>query len=250
MKSFEMFLWLFGVLWGIIVPRQLSFHQQFAPPETETERLAHLQRYERIAYAEGANVLAGIDEAGRGCLAGPVIAAAVILPRDWTSPGINDSKQLTPSQRDTLFQIIQSHAVSVGVGVVSAERIDAINILQATYAAMEQAIADLTVTPDYLLLDAVILKNIPIRQRRIIKGDTLSLSIAAASIIAKVTRDHVMFDYDKEFPHYRFAEHKGYGTAAHRRAIAEYGTCPIHRKTFRGVKEYVSADREEFSEKH
>lgn len=198
-----------------------------------------MQRYERALFQQGVEYIAGVDEAGRGCLAGPVVAAAVILPRSWNIAAVNDSKQLTALQREKLFAFIQAQAVSYGVGVISETVIDAVNILQATYLAMAQALAALTVTPQYLLLDAVILKNVPIPQLGIIKGDTLSISIAAASIMAKVTRDHLMCEYDKQYPAYGFAQHKGYGTKRHLHAIATYGPCPIHRKTFRGVKEYL-----------
>ncbi len=220
--------------------RQLSFYDKLKPPETEAERLTRMQRYERQAYQEGAEYVAGLDEAGRGCLAGPVVAAAVILPRNWALQGVNDSKQLSASQRDILFPRIQEQALSVGVGIIPAATIDKVNILQATYLAMEEAIASLDVTPQYLLLDAVTLKNVPIQQRGIKKGDSLSISIAAASIIAKVARDRLMIDYNKQYPQYGFAGHKGYGTKQHRQAIAAHGPCPIHRKTFRGVKEYLS----------
>ena len=198
-----------------------------------------MQRYERALFQQGVEYIAGVDEAGRGCLAGPVVAAAVILPRSWNIAAVNDSKQLTALQREKLFAFIQAQAVSYGVGVISETVIDAVNILQATYLAMAQALAALTVTPQYLLLDAVILKNVPIPQLGIIKGDTLSISIAAASIMAKVTRDHLMGEYDQQYPAYGFAQHKGYGTKRHLHAIATYGPCPIHRKTFRGVKEYL-----------
>ena len=221
------------------MPRQLSFQDQLISPESEIERLSRMQRYERLAYQEGAEYVAGLDEAGRGCLAGPVVAAAVILPREWTLAEINDSKQLSPSQRDKLFPLIQQQALSLGVGIIPETTIDKVNILQATYLAMEQAIDALDITPQYLLLDAVTLQKVPIRQRGIKKGDSLSISIAAASIIAKVTRDRLMLDYDKQYPQYGFAGHKGYGTKEHREAIATHGPCPIHRKTFRGVKEYL-----------
>jgi len=223
------------------VSRQLSFYDKLAPPETEAERLVRMQRYERMAYQEGTEFVAGVDEAGRGCLAGPVVAAAVILARDWSLPDVNDSKQLTASQRDKLFPLIQEQAISVGVGIIPATTIDKVNILQATYLAMEQAIDTLEITPQYLLLDAVTLKNVLIPQRGITKGDSLSISIAAASIIAKVTRDRLMIDYDKQYPQYGFAGHKGYGTKQHRHAIATHSPCPIHRKTFRGVKEYLKS---------
>jgi ribonuclease HII len=223
------------------VSRQLSFDHILESPETQAERLFRMQHYERLAYREGAQYVAGIDEAGRGCLAGPVAAAAVILPHGWLLSQVNDSKQLTSAQRDQLFPLIQQQAISIGVGIIPATIIDKVNILQATYMAMEQAIAHLDITPHYLLLDAVTLKNVRIRQRGIKKGDSLSISIAAASIIAKVTRDRLMIDYDKQYPQYGFARHKGYGTKQHRHAIATYGPCPIHRKTFRGVKEHLSS---------
>ena len=201
-----------------------------------------MTRYECLAYQDGAKYVAGVDEAGRGCLAGPVVAAAVIMPRTWSLAGVNDSKQLSASQRETLFPIIRQQALSVGLGVIPAETIDLVNILQATYLAMEAAIEQLDPAPDYLLLDAVTLKNVPIRQRCIIKGDSLSISIAAASIIAKVSRDRLMLDYDAQYPQYSFAKHKGYATKQHRAAVAAQGPCPIHRKTFRGVKEYLPAE--------
>ena len=221
------------------MPRQLSFADQLLPPESEEERAVRMQRYERSAYQEGAQYIAGVDEAGRGCLAGPVVAAAVILPKGISLPGVNDSKQLTEARREALFPKIQEKALSVGVGIMSAETIDQVNILQATYLAMEHAIAELTPQPDYLLLDAVNLQRVSIRQQGIKKGDSLSISIAAASIIAKVTRDRLMLDYAEQFPHYGFTKHKGYGTKQHREAIASHGPCPLHRKTFRGVREYL-----------
>ncbi|MBD3307387.1 ribonuclease HII, partial [candidate division KSB3 bacterium] len=150
-----------------------------------------------------------------------------------------DSKQLTPVQREAVFPHLQQHAVSIGIGSIPADTIDAVNILQATYLAMEQAIAALSVTPHYLLIDALTLHRLAIPQRALIKGDSRSLSIAAASILAKVTRDRLMADYDRQYPHYGFARHKGYATLHHRQAIATHGPCPLHRKTFRGVKEYL-----------
>jgi ribonuclease HII len=220
--------------------RQLSFDHVFAPAENESERFLRMQRYERALYQQGIDLIAGVDEAGRGCLAGPVVAAAVILPRDWDVIETNDSKQLSASRRETLFASIQARALSWGVGIISPDIIDHVNILQATYLAMEQAIAALSVKPHYVLLDAVTLPRVPIPQQGIIKGDSLSISIAAASIIAKVTRDRLMQDYDQQYPVYGFARHKGYGTKQHLHAIATHGPCPIHRKTFRGVKEYIS----------
>lgn len=220
--------------------RQLSFHDTLIPPESDSERFIRMQRYERSLYQQGVEYIAGVDEAGRGCLAGPVVAAAVILPHEWTVWEVNDSKQLPESKREELFSRIQEQAVSWGVGIIPETVIDQVNILQATYRAMEQAIAALDTTPQYLLLDAVTLKNVQIPQRGIPKGDSLSISIAAASILAKVTRDRLMIEYDKQYPDYGFARHKGYGTKQHRQAIATHGPCPIHRKTFRGVKEHCS----------
>jgi ribonuclease HII len=220
--------------------RQLSFDHVFAPVENESERFLRMQRYERALYQQGIEHIAGVDEAGRGCLAGPVVAAAVILPHDWDVLETNDSKQLSASKRETLFTIIQARALSWGTGIIAPDIIDRVNILQATYLAMEQAIAVLSITPHYVLLDAVMLPRVPIPQQGIIKGDSLSISIAAASIVAKVTRDRLMQEYDRQYPVYGFARHKGYGTKQHLRAIATYGPCPLHRKTFRGVKEYIS----------
>lgn len=219
--------------------RQLIFPEQFLTPETGAERMERMVRYERHAYQQGATAVAGLDEAGRGCLAGPVVAAAVVLPRDWRHAEINDSKQLTAHQRDRLFAVIHEHALSIGVGIASVEVVDRLNILQATHVAMKEAVSNLSISPDFLLLDAVQLSNMPMPQHSIIKGDALSLSIAAASIIAKVTRDRMMVEYDRQYPAYGFAVHKGYGTQQHRSAIKQYGPCPIHRRTFRGVKEYL-----------
>ncbi len=219
--------------------RQLIFPDRFLTPQNEADRMERMLRYERYAYQQGATAVAGLDEAGRGCLAGPVVAAAVILPRDWMHAEINDSKQLTPHQRERLFAVIQEHALSIGVGMAAADIVDRINVLQATHVAMKEAVANLPIPPDYLLLDAVKLSKMPMPQCSIIKGDSLSLSIAAASIIAKVTRDRLMKEYDRQFPSYGFAGHKGYGTQQHRNAIKAHGPCPIHRVTFRGVKEYL-----------
>ncbi len=217
----------------------MSRQTSFLVPETEAERLDRMHRYEREARKNGYDLIAGVDEAGRGCLAGPVVAGAVILPAEWSIPEINDSKLLSASKRDFLFKVIQCDAVSVGVGVMAESVVDAVNILQATYRAMEQAISSLSQAPDYVLLDAVSLTNILIPQKGMPKGDQLSISIAAASIIAKVTRDRLMIEYDSLYPEYGFAGHKGYGTKQHIQAIATHGPCPIHRKTFRGVKEFL-----------
>ena len=175
---------------------------------------------------------AGCDEAGRGCLAGPVFAAAVMLPPDFSHPLLNDSKQMTARQRDLLRAIVEREALAWVVKAVSAERIDQINILQATYEAMRDAIAALMPAPDLLLVDAVHIPEVETKQVGIIKGDAKSVSIAAASIIAKVTRDHMMMEMDALYPEYGFAGHKGYGAAKHIEAIKKYGPCPIHRRTF------------------
>lgn len=197
---------------------------------TELQRLYNMKEYERSC--EKASYICGIDEAGRGPLAGPVVAGAVILPKDCEILFLNDSKKLSEKRRNDLFDEINQKAVSVGVGIISPERIDEINILQATYEAMRQAIEKLSVKPDVLLNDAVTIPGVDIEQVPIIKGDAKSVSIAAASIIAKVTRDRMMAEYDKLFPEYGFARHKGYGTAAHIQVLKTIGPCIIHRKTF------------------
>ena len=203
--------------------------------EKELERLEDMRAYEREYEGRlGADVrICGIDEAGRGPLAGPVAAAAVILPRDCRILRLNDSKKLSESCREELFLEIKEKAVSFGIGIVSPGVIDEINILQATYEAMRQAVSKLSVCPDVYLNDAVIIPGIrEEQQEKIIKGDAKSVSIAAASILAKVTRDHMMMEYDRLYPEYGFAKHKGYGTAAHRTALLEFGPCPIHRRSF------------------
>ena len=183
-------------------------------------------KYEHLGY------LCGIDEVGRGPLAGPVVACAVILPKDCDILWLNDSKKLTAKKREELYDVIMEGAVSVGIGMASPERIDEINILQATYEAMRQAVSKLSVQPQLLLNDAVTIPGIQIPQVPIIKGDAKSVSIAAASIVAKVTRDRMMEEYDKVLPEYGFASNKGYGSAAHIEALKKYGPSPIHRKTF------------------
>lgn len=187
---------------------------------------------EDSVYARGFTVICGVDEAGRGPLAGPVCAAAVILPPHLEIPGLTDSKKLTDKKRRELFPVIQEQAIAYGIGYASEQEIDEINILQATYEAMRKAIAGLSVQPDILLNDAVTIPNVEINQIPIIKGDAKSVSIAAASILAKVTRDHMMMEYDTLFPEYGFAKHKGYGTAAHISVIKKIGPCPIHRRSF------------------
>ncbi|MBI5742167.1 MAG: ribonuclease HII [Nitrospirae bacterium] len=180
--------------------------------------------------------VAGIDEAGRGPLAGPVVAAAVVLPTGIVIEGLRDSKKVPAEhERKTLFWKIANCAVSIGVGIVEADVIDRINILEATRLAMKLAVADLDRKPDILLIDAVRLSNLPLEQRSIIKGESVSASVAAASIIAKVARDDIMLDHHDKYPAYNFRSHKGYSTNEHMECISKYGPCPIHRKSFRKV---------------
>jgi ribonuclease HII len=197
--------------------------------------LSPMALFERALFSFGYRRLCGIDEVGRGPLAGPVVAAAVILPSSHSIVGIRDSKQLTPSKRERLYEQILNRAEGVGIGIVENETIDEINILNATLLAMKKSLSALAIQPDYLLIDALTLPNITILQRGIIHGDALCVSIAAASIVAKVTRDRLMNQYHLEFPEYNFQTHKGYGTPNHFDIIKRYGTCRLHRKTFRGV---------------
>lgn len=203
--------------------------------QAEQERLEIMKEFER--QYEDHILVCGIDEAGRGPLAGPVVAGAVILPRACEILFLNDSKKLSEKRREALFEEIQEKASAFAVGVVGADRIDEINILQATYEAMRLAIGKLGVEPEVLLNDAVTIPGVTASQVPIVKGDSKSVSIAAASIMAKVTRDHMMEEYDKLFPEYGFAKHKGYGTAAHINALKEFGPCPIHRRSF--IKNFV-----------
>ncbi len=203
--------------------------------QAEQERLEKMKEFER--QYEDHILVCGIDEAGRGPLAGPVVAGAVILPRACEILFLNDSIKLSEKRREALFEEIQEKASAFAVGVVGADRIDEINILQATYEAMRLAISELGAEPEVLLNDAVTIPGITLSQVPIVKGDAKSVSIAAASIMAKVTRDHMMEEYDKLFPEYGFAKHKGYGTAAHINALKEFGPCPIHRRSF--IKNFV-----------
>ena len=198
----------------------------------ERVRLEGMREFEN-KYSDLAYV-AGIDEAGRGPLAGPVVAAAVILPKGIFLPFLNDSKKVTEKRRDVLFDEIKQNAIAYGIGIASNTLIDEINILQATYEAMREAINALEKTPDVLLVDAVHIPDINIKQVGIVKGDAKSVNIAAASILAKVTRDRLMAEYDKIYPEYGFASNKGYGTATHIAALKEIGPCAIHRKSFIG----------------
>ena len=206
--------------------------------EKELNRLEEMCRYEKEHVV--CALICGIDEAGRGPLAGPVVAGAVILPKNSRILYLNDSKKLSEKRREELFVRIQKEALAWSVGIAGPERIDEINILQATYEAMRKAIQGLPQKPDLLLNDAVTIPDVEIVQIPIVKGDAKSLSIAAASILAKVTRDHMMMEYDKIYPEYGFGKHKGYGTAAHMEAIRRFGPCPIHRRTF--IKKIVGED--------
>lgn len=205
--------------------------------EAEYVRSEKMLAFERKYHAMGSRYICGIDEVGRGPLAGPVVACAVILPEDEMLLHLNDSKQVPRKKREILYDIIREKAVAYGIGVVSEKRIDEINILQATYEAMRMAIANLKVQPDLLLNDAVRIPEVDIKQVPIIKGDTLSASIAAASIVAKVTRDRMMVEYDKVYPGYDFASNMGYGSAKHYTGLDKLGPCEIHRRTY--IKEYV-----------
>lgn len=219
-----------------------QFQKRKARAETEKLRVAALHAYERRQRDAGFHYIAGVDEAGRGPLAGPVVAAAVILPWDIYIPLINDSKKLTAEQRNDLYTIICDQAVSYGIGIVDHGQIDRVNILQATFLAMTEAVRRLNPVPQVLLNDAVKnphIKDIP--QVPIVKGDTLSISIAAASILAKVTRDRMMEQFDITYPQYGFAKHKGYFTVEHQQALQQFGPCPIHRRSFAPVAEAEEA---------
>lgn len=213
----------------------LKYKKQDEKLQREIQRVEQMCSYEK-KYAEY-EYICGIDEVGRGPLAGPVVACAVILPKDCKILYVNDSKQLTAKKREELYEEILEKAVAVGIGMASPDRIDEINILQATYEAMREAIGGLSVSPDLLLNDAVTIPEVSIKQIPIIKGDAKSISIASASIVAKVTRDRLMEEYDKVIPGYGFASNKGYGSAEHITALKKLGATPIHRRTF--IKNFV-----------
>lgn len=198
----------------------------------ENDRLELINMFENEGYAKGYTLIGGIDEAGRGPLAGPVVAAVVVFKPGTKIEGINDSKKLSEAKRLELFDIIKEEAIDYGIGIVQREEIDEYNILNATYMAMKKAINCLDKTPDYLLVDAAHIPGIDVQQKSIVKGDLKSISIAAGSILAKVTRDSLMYEYDKMYPEYGFASHKGYGTDQHYQAIRQHGITPIHRRSF------------------
>ena len=201
----------------------------------EELRLEQMLRYEKELYKAGYQAIAGIDEVGRGPLAGPVVAAAVILPLGCKIKGLNDSKKIPKKKHQEIYQAVMDKALAVGIGLMDSNIIDQVNIYEATKLAMKEALSKLSLKPDYLLIDAMKL-DVEIPQESIIKGDANSLSIAAASIVAKITRDKLMADYDKEFPRYGFAKNAGYGTKSHLQGLERNGVTPIHRKTFEPVK--------------
>lgn len=205
--------------------------------EKETKDLL---KYEKELYKKGISLIGGVDEVGRGPLVGPVVAACVILPPNYELPGLDDSKKLSEKKRDKYYDIIMKDAVSVGIGIVDAKKIDEINILEASRLAMKLAIEDLDVKPEYILSDAMKLDNIDIPYEAIIHGDALSLSIAAGSVIAKVTRDRMMYELDKKYPEYGFAQHKGYPTKKHLENIAKYGVLENYRFTYKPVSDLIN----------
>lgn len=213
-----------------------QYDQKLAKEAALSKQFEEMMAYERKNYQLGKKRIAGIDEVGRGPLAGPVVAAAVILPEDFYLPGINDSKQMSKSMREMLYDKIIEHAICYSIGIIDNNEIDRINIYQATIRAMKQAISRLSPVPDHLLIDAMPLSNMPYTMDSIIKGDEKSISIAAASILAKVTRDKMMLDLHNEFPNYYFNKNQGYGTKDHIKAIEAYGITPFHRQSFAPIK--------------
>lgn len=206
--------------------------------EKEETRLIELKKMDKEFYDKGIKYIAGIDEAGRGPLAGPVVVASVILPQDSMIEGINDSKKISEAKREKLYEIITKEAISYGVGIIYQDEIDEINILQATKKGLTESIKQMSIKPNIIMVDALSgIDTLGIPYKSIIKGDAKCYSIAAASIIAKVTRDRIMREWDKIYPEYGFGSHKGYGTAKHIAAIKEVGPCPIHRRTF--IKKFI-----------
>lgn len=206
----------------------------------EMERLDWMMRHERELYGQGYELIAGIDEVGRGPLAGPVVAAAVILPKSCQIRGLDDSKKIPKSKHQTIYRAVMQEAIAVGIGIIDSQTIDRVNIYEATKLAMLEALSDLSTSPQALLIDAMSLDS-PLPQQSLIKGDANSLSIAAASIVAKVTRDRMMADYDSQYPGYDFAKNAGYGTALHLAGLREYGPSPIHRRSFEPIKSMVTS---------
>jgi ribonuclease HII len=213
-----------------------QYEKKIKEKEKLKDKFAYMLQFEREQWKKGIQIVAGIDEAGRGPLAGPVVAAAVVIDEHFYIEGLNDSKQLSEKKREYFYEKIKEDSLSYGIGIVDNQMIDKINILQATKLAMKKAITQLSVQPNYLLIDAVHLTDIPISQQAIVKGDQRSVSIAAASVLAKVTRDRIMKQLDEEYPVYQFARNMGYGTKEHLLALQKYGPCPYHRLTFAKVK--------------
>ena len=206
--------------------------------EKEEERLLNLKQIEKEYYSRNIEYIAGIDEAGRGPLAGPVVVASVIMPKDSMIEGVNDSKKVSEKKREKLYDLILEEAISYGIGIIYQDEIDEINILQATKKGLTNAIEQMKIKPDLILVDALNgINTLGIPYQSIIKGDAKCYSISAASIIAKVTRDRIMREWDAVYPEYGFSSHKGYGTAKHIAALKEYGPCPLHRKSF--IKHFV-----------
>lgn len=215
-----------------------SCQKRIEKEQMRAEHFIEMQYYERLAYQEGASFIAGVDEVGRGPLAGPVVAAAVILPKNIEDLGFDDSKKLSASKREEIYRLIQEKAIAIGIGIVDADIIDQVNIYQASRLAMQQAVSELKIQPDYLLIDAMKIDvNTP--QIGIIKGDAKSISIAAASIVAKQVRDQMMQEFDELYPGYDFSNNAGYGTPKHLEGLKAKGICPIHRKTFAPIKDYL-----------
>ena len=215
-----------------------SCQKRIEKEQKRAEHFIEMQYYERLAYKEGASFIAGVDEVGRGPLAGPVVAAAFILPKNIEDLGFDDSKKLSASKREEIYRLIQEKAIAIGIGIVDADIIDQVNIYQASRLAMQQAVSELKIQPDYLLIDAMKIDvNTP--QIGIIKGDAKSISIAAASIVAKQVRDQMMQEFDELYPGYDFSNNAGYGTPKHLEGLKTKGICPIHRKTFAPIKDYL-----------
>lgn len=226
------------------VQKEISKRKKAIQAEREENlRLENMLSYEKELYKQGLTLIAGVDEVGRGPLAGPVVAAAVILPKDCKIRGLNDSKKISKKKHLEIFQVVQEQALAIGIGIMDNQVIDQVNIYEATKLAMKEAISQLSLQPEHLLIDAMKLE-LPISQTPIIKGDANSLSIAAASIVAKVTRDNIMKDYDNQYPGYDFTANAGYGTAKHLEGLDKLGVTPIHRTSFEPIKSLVAANKE------
>ena len=226
------------------VQKEIQKRKKAIQVEMDEElRLDGMLRYEKELYAQGISFIAGVDEVGRGPLAGPVVAAAVILPQNCKIKGLNDSKKIPKKKHEEIFQAVKDNALAISIGIIDNYVIDKVNIYEATKLAMKEAVSQLEPQPEHLLIDAMKLE-LPISQTSIIKGDANSLSIAAASIVAKVTRDKIMADYDQEFPGYDFSQNAGYGTAKHLEGIDKHGITPIHRTSFEPVKTLVVSSKE------